>query len=85
MLFPGHALPPLPVVFFCLDNVNRKLGTDHGAHTAAGTLIAVFHVDDMVPVTVNLGRPGQGFLRAELDAELAPFAPVLDDIDPVLA
>jgi hypothetical protein len=64
--------------------MNGEFGTYHAAHIAAGALLTISHTDNMVALAVGLVRLVQQVLRAELNAEAAPFAPFCIDRDPVL-
>ena len=67
-----------------MDNVNRKFRTDHRANLTAVTATVIILINKVVAVTVNLVRTYQGVLRAKINAEITPFAPLLKQTDPVL-
>lgn len=78
-----HTLTPLFRVLLNGHDNDSKLGTNHGAHVASRTLITVIQIDNVITTTVSLSGFAKSLLRAELNAELALFAPILEHSNPV--
>ena len=64
-------------------NIDRKLRTDHTAHTASVALRAVT-VDNVIPLAINLRRLVESVFWAELDAEATLLTPLGYHINLVL-
>ena len=67
-------------IFLSRLDRNSKLRAYHFAQTTIETVVTAIGANCMVPFAIQLCGFMYNLLRAELNAELAPFTPVLEHI-----